>query len=105
MINRMDEITALTTSSSLSHVTPEEKQYLQLLALAQLGGVFDGRSFVRCATPALVINQAGMCIRDSANWLLPVEARDNYAQFACDSIDVATYSLEETSKLPRRTRL
>ena len=42
MINRMDEITALTTSSSLSHVTPEEKQYLQLLALAQLGGVFDG---------------------------------------------------------------
>ena len=39
------------------------------------------------------------------NWLLPVEARDSYAQFACDSIDVATYSLEETSKLPRRTRL
>mgnify|MGYP001527847706 CR=1 FL=1 len=105
MINRMDEITALTTSSSLSHVTPEEKQYLQLLALAQLGGVFDGRSFVRCATPALVINQAGSTETTGANWLLPVEARDSYAQFACDSIDVATYSLEETSKLPRRTRL
>ena len=105
MINRMDEITALTTSSSLSHVTPEEKQYLQLLALAQLGGVFDGRSFVRCATPALVINQAGSTETTGANWLLPVEARDSYAQFACDSIDVATYSLEETSQLPRRTRL
>ena len=47
MINRMDEITALTTSSSLSHVTPEEKQYLQLLALAQLGGVLSAEEMAQ----------------------------------------------------------
>ena len=101
----MDEITALTSASSLSHVTPEEKQYLQLLALAQLGGVFDGEQFVRCATPAVVINQAGSTETTGANWLLPVAARDSYAQFACSRLDVSTYALEKTSRLPRRTRL
>ena len=48
----MDEITALTTTASLNHITPEEKHYLQLMALAQLGGVLDGHEFVRCETPS-----------------------------------------------------
>lgn len=102
---RMDEITALTTTASLNHITPEEKHYLQLTALAQLGGVLEDHEFVRCETPSVVINQSGSTDLTGINWLLPVSARDCYEHFYNDTINVSTYAAPSHSYLPERIRL
>lgn len=104
VMSRMDEITALTTTASLNHITPEEKHYLQLMALAQLGGVLDGQEFIPCETPSMVINQAGSTEMTGTNWLLPVSARDCYQHFFNDAIDVSSYSSYH-SPLSQRIRL
>ena len=83
MINRMDEITALTTSSSLSHVTPEEKQYLQLLALAQLNGVDDDTQVEEFKAGDLTVKQ-GSKNRDAASQCLQRQAELMIAPYLKD---------------------
>ena len=86
MINRMDEITALTTSSSLSHVTPEEKQYLQLLALAQLNGVDDDAQVEEFKAGDLTVKQgsknrdaASQCLQRQAELMIAPYLRDGFS--------------------------
>lgn len=49
----IDEVAALTTTT-VTHISQEEKQYIQLLALAQMGGRLTAGGFLRCDTPAVV---------------------------------------------------
>lgn len=103
-MSSMDEITALTTTPAVNPVTAEERHYLQLLALAQLGGVLRDGQRVSCEVPAVVINQSGSTETTGRNWLLPVAARDSYEHFYQDAISTECYALSAPS-LPARRRL
>lgn len=104
----MDEITPVMP---INRITPEEKHYLQLTALAQLGGVLNDSTFIPCPSPAVVINQSGTTEATGTNWLLPVAEKDCYSHFYNDAINVNAYEANTESRklseavLPQRTRL
>ena len=52
LISSVDDITALTTPTVNSRMTAEEKQYLQLRAMSQLGGVYKEGEYQPCSIPA-----------------------------------------------------
>ena len=100
MPEELDDFSALT-SASPSHVTPEESQYLHLLAAMQYGDP-DAAS---CDTPAVLINRAGSTELTGTNWLLPVAAKDNYEQFFDTKLNSESYRVSSEASRPARTRL
>lgn len=105
IMNRVDDLTALTTPASVSRMTSEEKQYLQLLALSQMGGVFSSGEFTPCQIPALLINQSGSTETTGINWLQPVAAKDHYDHFFDTTTSTESYRVGSSSSLPTRIRL
>ena len=101
----MDDNASLSSSLSVTRMTAEEKQYLQLLAMSQLGGVIREDQVETCRPPAVLINQAGSTETTGTNWLLPVAARDSYEHFFDTSLNVHSYQVSSPSKLPSRIRL
>ena len=104
VMGSIDEMTALTTTT-VTHISPEENHYIQLLALAQMGGRLTREGFVPCETPTLVINQAGATETTGVNWLLPVSAKDSYQFFYDNRVNDHSYLVTPRESLPRRTRL
>ena len=100
----IDEVAALTTTT-VTHISQEEKQYIQLLALAQMGGRLTADGFLRCDTPAVVINQAGATETTGVNWLLPVAAKDSYQSFFSPRVNDQSYCVSPRGPLPHRVRL
>ena len=83
----------------------EEKHYIQLLALAQMGGRLAAGRFLRCEAPAVVINQAGATETTGVNWLLPVAAKDSYQSFFSARVNDQSYCVAPREALPQRVRL
>ena len=104
VMGSIDEMAALTTTT-VTHISPEENHYIQLLALAQMGGRLTREGFVPCETPTLVINQAGATETTGVNWLLPVSAKDSYQFFYDTRVNDHSYLVTPRESLPRRTRL
>lgn len=100
MPEELDDLSALA-SASPSHVTPEESQYLHLLAAMQYGDP-DAAS---CDTPAVLINRAGSTELTGTNWLLPVAAKDNYEQFFDVKLNSESYRVSGEASRPLQTRL
>lgn len=100
----IDEVAALTTTT-VTHISPEEKHYIQLLALAQMGGRLAAGRFLRCEAPAVVINQAGATETTGVNWLLPVAAKDSYQSFFSARVNDQSYCVAPREALPQRVRL
>lgn len=100
MPEELDDFSALA-SASPSHVTPEESQYLHLLAAMQYGDP-DAPS---CDTPAVLINRAGSTELTGTNWLLPVAAKDNYEQFFDAALNSESYRVSDEASRPLQTRL
>ena len=104
MTHSIDEVAALTTTT-VTHISQEEKHYIQLLALAQMGGRVAAGRFVRCEAPAVVINQAGATETTGVNWLLPVAAKDSYQSFFTPRVNDQSYCVGTREPLPQRVRL
>ena len=100
-----DETSSLSSSMNVTRMTAEEKQYLQLLAMSQLGGVIRDNQVETCRPPAVLVNQSGSTETMGRNWLLPVAARDSYDHFFDTSLNVHSYQISSPSKLPSRIRL
>lgn len=100
-----DETSSLSSSMNVTRMTAEEKQYLQLLAMSQLGGVIRDNQVEICRPPAVLVNQSGSTETMGRNWLLPVAARDSYDHFFDTSLNVHSYQISSPSKLPSRIRL
>ena len=107
LISSVDDITALTTPTVNSRMTAEEKQYLQLLALSQLGGVYKEGEYQPCSIPAVLINQSGSTeLSSNNNWLKPVAAKDSYEQFYNTSVSIQSFAVSSsTVSLPTQIRL
>lgn len=78
---------------------------MQLMTLAQLGGVPTEEGVTPCTTPAVVVNQAGGTKRSGVNWLLPVAAKDSYQTFVTTTLNAQSYEVGQPSSLPVRQRL
>ena len=104
-ICRTDEFTPLSVPTPVAQVSPEERQYLQLTALSQLGGAFFDGQFTPCETPSVVINQAGNTDTVGTHWLMPVSARNSYQHFYNFAINDSAYCISSAKQLPRQTRL
>ena len=107
LISSVDDITSLTTPTVNSRMTAEEKQYLQLLALSQLGGIYKEGEYQPCSIPALLINQSGSTeLCSSNNWLKPVAAKDSYEQFYNTSVSIQSFAVSSSPvSLPTQIRL
>ena len=107
LISSVDDITALTTPTVNSRMTAEEKQYLQLLAMSQLGGIYKEGEYQPCSIPAVLINQSGSTeLSSNNNWLKPVAAKDSYTQFYNTSVSIQSFAVSSsTVSLPTQIRL
>ena len=104
-MNRLNEFTPLSAPTPVTQVSPEERQYLQLTALSQLGGAFFDGQFIPCETPSVVINQAGNTDTVGTHWLMPVSARNSYEHFYNFAINDSAYCVSSGKRLPQQTRL
>jgi hypothetical protein len=64
-----------------NQMTQEERHYLQLLAVSQLGGVITAGKFTPTESPAVLVNQAGSSEISGNNWLLPVSCPSSYGHY------------------------
>lgn len=101
-VGAMDEPDDLASLSAASQprLSPDELQYLQLLAAVQQ----DTREEPSYLTPALVVNRAGATETSGTNWLLPVAAKDSYEHFFASSLNTHSF-LAFPAAQPAQTRL
>ena len=99
MMDEPDELASLSTASQ-PRLTPDELQYLQLLAASQQD-TYEEPSY---ETPALIVNRAGSTETSGTNWLLPVAAKDNYEHFFTSTLNTHSF-LAFSASQPLQTRL
>ena len=99
MMDEPDELASLSAASQ-PRLTPDELQYLQLLAASQQ----DTREEPSYETPALIVNRAGSTETSGTNWLLPVAAKDNYEHFFTSTLNTHSF-LAFSASQPLQTRL
>ena len=100
-----DDLLALSSPAAISRMTVEEKQYLQLLSLSQLGGTYQHTQFTPCRAPAVVINRSGSTDTAGTNWLMPTDAKDHYEFFFNTTPSTDSFMTSETPEFPTRVRL
>lgn len=93
----MDDFNTPTPSTAVNQISPEERQYLQLTSLAQLGGAMYGDEIVSMDAPPVVINQAGSTNTVGTHWLMPVNARDCYEHFYDNTLNDRAYCVSSSS--------